>query len=222
VKIISITTQKGGAGKTTLATNLAIAASQKGKITLLLDADSRQLTALEWYKRRENKENPIVIEIKDQASLDKMIIAAKEKGVDTIIIDTQGAQTNLTNHVMSVSDFCIVPCKSGGFDIGAQRSTAITLQKLKKDAAFVVTQAPTRGQEVAETKTILNGLGLTIYKDQISLLKAYKDAALFSSSVIEDNKDKKAILEISNLYKWVIKQIKDLEKVKELQEAANG
>jgi len=222
MRIIAITTQKGGAGKTTLATNLAVAASQNGDVTLLLDADSRQLTALEWYKRRENKENPIVIEIQDQASLDKMLAAAKTKNIDTIIIDTQGAQTNLTNHVMSVSDFCLVPCKSGGFDIGAQRSTAITLQTLKKDAAFVVTQAPSRGQEVAETKTILNGFGLAIYKDQISLLKAYKDAALFSSSVIEDAKDDKAILEINTLYKWVLKQIKSLDIVKQLQEAANG
>jgi chromosome partitioning protein len=222
MKIISITTQKGGAGKTTLATNLAVAAAQNGDITLLLDADSRQLTALEWYKRRENKENPIVIEIQDQAALDKMITAAKGKGVDTIIIDTQGAQTNLTNHVMSISDFCLVPCKSGGFDIGAQRSTAMTLQKLKKDAAFVITQAPSRGQEVVETKTILNGLGLAIYKEQISLLKAYKDAALFSSSVIEDGKDNKAIAEIKTLYGWTLKQIKSLNTAKELQEVANG
>jgi len=222
MKIISITTQKGGAGKTTLATNLAVSAAQNGDVTLLLDADSRQLTALEWYKRRDNKENPIVIEIQDQVALDKMIVAAKCKGVNTIIIDTQGAQTNLTNHVMSISDFCLVPCKSGGFDIGAQRSTAMTLQKLKKDAAFVVTQAPSRGQEVIETKTILSGLGLTIYKDQISLLKAYKDAALFSSSVIEDAKDSKAIGEIEDLYKWIVKQIKNLNIAKELQETANG
>ena len=38
-KIISITTPKGGEGKTTTAVNLAVAFAQKGKRTLLIDLD---------------------------------------------------------------------------------------------------------------------------------------------------------------------------------------
>jgi len=42
MKIITIATQKGGAGKTTLATNLAVASAMANKITLLIDADAGQ------------------------------------------------------------------------------------------------------------------------------------------------------------------------------------
>lgn len=48
--IITIANRKGGVGKTTLATNLAVALSKKGSI-VLVDADDQQ-SALKWSKRR--------------------------------------------------------------------------------------------------------------------------------------------------------------------------
>ena len=62
MKIITIATQKGGAGKTTLATNLAVASAMANKITLLIDADAGQKTALEWFQKREDQNNPLVME----------------------------------------------------------------------------------------------------------------------------------------------------------------
>ena len=52
-KIFTIANRKGGAGKTTVATNLAVALAQKGS-TLLVDTDD-QLSAYNWNEYRENK-----------------------------------------------------------------------------------------------------------------------------------------------------------------------
>ena len=91
MKIITIATQKGGAGKTTIATNLSVASAMCNKITLLIDADSRQQTSLEWFAKRENKENPIVIEVENQKALFKILDLARSKKIDRVFIDTQGA-----------------------------------------------------------------------------------------------------------------------------------
>jgi chromosome partitioning protein len=207
MKIITIATQKGGAGKTTIATNLAVASSICNKITLLIDADSRQRTSLEWFLKRENKENPMVIEAENQKDLFKILDLAKRKKVDRVFIDTQGADAPLVNDAISKSDYCLIPCGSGGFDISAQRTTAEVVKRLRKNASFVVTKSPPRGKEVEETKSILTGLGFGSAKQKISNLKAYKDAAICSLSVLEYEPQGKAANEIKGLFQWVEKQM---------------
>ena len=61
MKILSILSQKGGVGKTTLATCLAVAAEQDGKKTVIFDIDP-QATACFWKDIRE-KEEPAVLSI---------------------------------------------------------------------------------------------------------------------------------------------------------------
>jgi len=203
MKIITIATQKGGAGKTTLATNLAVASAETDKVTLLIDSDARQKTALEWFQKREHQDNPLVMDALDRKALFKILDLAKKKGVDRVFIDTQGADTPLVNDAISRSDFCIMPCGSGGFDISAQRITASVVKKLEKDAAFVITKAPPRGQESKETRIILSGLGFTSAEQHTTNLKAYKDAAICGLSVLEYEPQGKAAIEVRSLLEWL-------------------
>ena len=217
-KIITIATQKGGAGKTTLATNLAVASAKAEYVTLLIDADARQKTALEWFQKRDDQENPLVMEAQDQTTLFKLLELAKEKGIDRIFIDTQGADTPLVNDAISRSDFCLMPCGSGGFDITAQRTTASVIKRLGKNGAFVITKAPPRGQEAKETKAILSGLGFNSPEQQTTNRKAYKDAAICSLSVIEYEPKGKAAREIEDLFKWLEKKLTVSPLLTDLQE----
>lgn len=66
---ISVLNQKGGAGKTTLATNLAAAAHLAGRRTTLLDLD-RQGSAFDWYSAR-----------KDGSKLDGLSVARADKAL---------------------------------------------------------------------------------------------------------------------------------------------
>lgn len=207
MKVVTIATQKGGAGKTTLATNLAVASAKTGYITLLIDADARQKTALEWFQKREEQDNPLVMESQDQKTLFKLLELAAEKGIDRVFIDTQGADMPLVNDAISRADFCLMPCGSGGFDISAQRTTAAVIKRLEKEAAFIVTKAPSRGQEAKETKSILSGLGFNSPEQQTSNLKAYKDAAICNLSVLEYEPKSKAAKEIQELYSWLEKRL---------------
>ena len=208
MKVITIATQKGGAGKTTLATNLSVASALSNKTTLLIDADFRQKTALEWFEKRDNKENPLVIEVNDKSSLCKVLDLAQSRNIDRVFIDTQGADAPLVNDAISISDYCLVPCGSGGFDIQAQRITAEVIRRFQKEASFIITKAPPRGKEVEEARVILSGLGINCANHKTSNLKAYKDSAICSLSVMEYEPNGKASQEIKNLFSWLEKKIK--------------
>src|SRR5215212_5857112 len=59
MKIISVVCQKGGAGKTTIATNLAVLAERAGYRTVLFDLDP-QATAAKWGDKRSGTPPDVV------------------------------------------------------------------------------------------------------------------------------------------------------------------
>ena len=54
MSVISLVTQKGGCGKTTLTTCLAVVAQQTGRQVVILDTDP-QATASQWWESRDEK-----------------------------------------------------------------------------------------------------------------------------------------------------------------------
>ena len=78
MKTIAIISQKGGTGKTTLTTGLAVEAAAAGRKTLILDIDP-QANAANWGDRREDKERPAVVSCQP-GRLPQALQAAKENG----------------------------------------------------------------------------------------------------------------------------------------------
>ena len=64
MKIVSIITQKGGAGKTTIATALAVAAQKDGLNTAILDLDD-QATSCFWGDIRTSQDHSPALAVKD-------------------------------------------------------------------------------------------------------------------------------------------------------------
>ena len=87
MKKIAILGQKGGSGKTTIATALAVRAAQDGHSVALFDLDP-QGSATRWAERREG-ENPAVVSCQI-FMLEKMLAKAEEGGADFAFIDTPG------------------------------------------------------------------------------------------------------------------------------------
>src|SRR3954447_17083827 len=85
MKIISLVCQKGGAGKTTIATNLAVLAERAGFPTVLFDLDPRA-TAVRWGDKRDGKPPDVVAA--QALRLGKLLDDAKRQGAGLAIIDT--------------------------------------------------------------------------------------------------------------------------------------
>lgn len=59
MRTIAVISQKGGAGKTTVAVHLAVAAATHGKVTLIIDTN-RQATASRWGGWREGRDPEVI------------------------------------------------------------------------------------------------------------------------------------------------------------------
>jgi chromosome partitioning protein len=137
MKTIAVISQKGGAGKTTLAINLAGAAVAAGLETLIIDLDP-QTSAKIWHNRR-NKENPVVIFDRPQflaASLTK----AQANGAELCIIDTAPHSSQDTLEAAKVADLILIPCRPSYLDLQAIKNS-VDIVKLagSKPALFVLT-----------------------------------------------------------------------------------
>src|SRR3712207_3523232 len=85
MKIISVVAQKGGAGKTTIATNLAVLSERAGHPTVLLDLDP-QATAAKWGDKRSGTPPDVVAA--QAGRLERLLSDARRQGAGVAILDT--------------------------------------------------------------------------------------------------------------------------------------
>jgi chromosome partitioning protein len=128
-KLIVIASQKGGTGKSTLATNLAAVAANKKEKVLLVDCDQQQ-SATKWYGLRENQlgeNNRITLVEKSFRGMDvKSVwrdIAKFQEVYDLVIVDTPGEAAAFVNSLMKVADLVIIPMATGYYDFWGASDT---------------------------------------------------------------------------------------------------
>ncbi|AMV40228.1 ParA family protein [Planctomyces sp. SH-PL62] len=206
MRIITFVTQKGGAGKTTLAINCAIAAELKKHRVLILDLDP-QASSEGWYQDRE-ADSPKLVKI-DSWSLPDAIAKANSAGFDLVIIDTPGRDEPSTTAAIRCADFCIIPCRPTPVDLRAVPPTVATINRLSKSAVFVLTQTPPRGERLREAEAGLSMLGI-VSPVRIVTRAAYQDALGAGLGVMEYEPEGKAATEIRQLWNWIEKKMEKI------------
>ena len=112
---IALLTQKGGAGRTTLAASLAVAAAQAGERVIALDLDP-QASLTRWGKRREaaNTPNKVMIEPLEGERLPRLraiVEGLAGVGFTIAIFDTSGADSAAARFVTEAADLCLLPTR---------------------------------------------------------------------------------------------------------------
>lgn len=135
MKTISILSQKGGAGKTTIAINLAGAAEAAGQRTVIIDLDP-QASAKAWYDHM-GKESPVVISAQ-AAVLNEVRRTAEEHGADLCIIDTAPHAETAALAAAKAADLILIPCRASYIDLKAISTTIDLVQIARRPALFVL------------------------------------------------------------------------------------
>lgn len=219
--VVVVFSVKGGPGKSTIATNLAVASALKDHSTLIIDTDQESESAYDWYCSRDNQTNPIVKQAKSVGEFKQIMKAAEECGFDKVYVDTSGKESTISGVALQYASFCIAPCAIGGFNMRSAAKTAEILRNVKVKAAFVINDAEKRTNEVSETRSILSPLGLPVAPCEIRHLKAFRLAAQFNSTVLEDEPRGEAAKDIKTLYEWLNYKLQPNKLEQALEDACN-
>lgn len=201
--------EKGGAGKTTLATNIAAMRSKDNPETLLIDTD-RQSTASFWCSVREEKHIlPRITSIQKYEKSVRTEITALSKKFTDIIVDAGGRDSPELRGSLLVSDIALFPLRSSQFDLWTLGRISVLVETAReineKLIAYVVVNLASPNpvvKEITEMKTLIQEFkGLKMLKTNIYERIVYRRAALGGMGVTEYKpEDQKAIQEINNLY----------------------
>jgi len=199
MKVLAVLSQKGGVGKTTLATCLAVAAEAEGKSTSIFDLDP-QATASFWKDVRE-AETPAVVSIQ-AVRLPSMLKAAEEAGADLVIIDGAAVARDVAHAAAQVTDFVLIPTKAAVFDTMSMMQTVEVIKQVEKPFSIVLNFIPPQGQETADAMQLAGSLSASICPVLIGNRKAYFRAQAEGLAVQEFAPNDKAADEIARLYAY--------------------
>ena len=120
--VIVVANPKGGAGKSTLATNIAGYLAARGYSVMLGDADRQQSSKL-WLGLRPAAARPIAGWDTGATSGGADEIVKPPKGTTHVVLDTPGGLHGWRfNDVIKLADKIIVPLQPSVFDIFATRT----------------------------------------------------------------------------------------------------
>ncbi len=198
---IAIISQKGGAGKTTLALHLAAAGQEAGRVALIIDTDP-QATASQWAAWRQDQP-PEVID-SPPPRLAAKVAAAQGQGAELIVIDTPPHADSAARAAVEVADLVLIPCRPSAFDLAAIQTTAKLVQLLRKPAYVVFTAgSPNAPRVYEEAGELVAGYGTPACPLTIPDRAAYRHASAEGRTVMESDPGGKAADDIRRLYDWM-------------------
>lgn len=193
---IAITSLKGGVGKTTISTNLAVCFAQKGYKVCIIDTDAEQESSISWSEQRVDNLTPVAVVRVGEKTLIREV-KALEKNYDIVLLDGSPQLKELASATIAASDLVIIPISPSAYDFWALENflarfeqvrqmkeesleAYILLNKfnenqnigkelnesLKNEFSEVHKLKTTIGERVAYKETISHGLGVTEYKDK--------------------------------------------------------
>lgn len=210
---------KGGSGKTTVATNLAVIRSAKSHDVLLIDADDQE-TATDFtiLRNQTSPKGAGYTSIKlTGAAVRTETLRLAEKYQD-IIIDTGGRDTTSQRAALTIANLLLVPFVPRSFDVWTLEKvgklvTEMRTANLELQAYTFINRADSRGADNQEAAEVLKETeALTFVSTPLGTRKAFANAAAQGLAVTElKPQDPKATEEFLVLYRYIF-DIKNISK----------
>lgn len=195
MKVIVVASQKGGAGKTTLAIHLAAQASKTRRV-LVMDLDP-QGSAMEWANRRGEKTPDVMAA--HPATIQKEIDRAKVDGYELVVLDTAPHADHAALQAARAADLVVVPCRPATFDIAAISATLDLCKLANKRAVIVLNAAPIRSRVVEEAAEAITEKGGSVSHIVIRQRVAFQHCLIDGRTAGEFEPDGAAAKEVAQL-----------------------
>lgn len=228
-KVIAVTNQKGGCGKSMIIRNLALMRAAAGYSVILLDLDDGQYSLDKWYTRREDLgyaknvdyDGNLTFVVENSDLMSGVISKAKDNAIDSLFIDLPGRSDTPLASALLTSDFALCPLSGSPDDFDVLPYMGELMERTTKykpeNKLYVIhnkgnsTSSRRRASEYEDLKyqcskndslllTSLQFRDLVCMKDSVKYgLSLFEYAELADSGVKDDNANLKAFNELYTL-----------------------
>lgn len=213
MKVIAFASQKGGSGKSTLAAHLSILADDPPGSCMLIDADP-QASLTFWWDLREAK-TPYMV-AKPAQQLAQVIEGARNKGIETVIIDGPPHNRADIANIIRHSNLVVVPTRPAIFDVAAVKKTINLVAAVQRPHLVVLNACPPRrwGLEASATtdaRKAVKNMGAPVWSGSIVNRAALAYAFTVGQGITEFEPHSSGSKEMRKLWAQVQKTLEGLE-----------
>jgi chromosome partitioning protein len=205
MKVVAIINAKGGVGKTTVSTHVAVSAEGMGLTTAVFDLDPQPNSTL-WADSRGAEARPAVVPAQ-AARLAIYLRQAREQQADLVLLDTpprvEGAAPVAAEH----ADAILIPVAPKPLDIVALPQTIQLARAARKPFYVLLNNAPVQGQEVAEATAALTQAGIEVAPVVLHTRKAFYSHMQSGQTALDCDPHGKAAAEVRALMLWLAKRV---------------
>lgn len=216
---------KGGVGKSTLATHLAVWLHDSGFKTGLLDTD-KQRSSSEWTAEAEPE---IAIRVADTPENCLSEAQTLAQSCDFVVGDGPGGLDDLSRTLLILADLAVFPISPSILDLrSVQQATGVLryaqgINKGRPDGRLVLNKMRTRDRISSELRHAAPQLGLAVSEQVIRDLQVYRDAAQQGTVVSRlGRKGRHAAIEIDALFSTLVGDLQRKMKLGGRQLVENG
>ncbi len=198
-RIVTVAQQKGGAGKTTVAINLAVQWAASGLNVAILDIDP-QASITAWSSIREGQKGLAPLTISAVSGWRTATEIDRLKGNhDLVVIDSPPHAETAARAAVRASDLTVVPVQLSPMDLWATGATIELARAERRPVMLVLNRVPPRGHLADTIRSLIAEKNLPLARTALGNRQAFAAAVLAGQGVAEAEPGSPAAEEIAAL-----------------------
>ena len=210
MRVLALTSDKGGMGKSSLAINLAVAATEAGIEAAILDLDP-QASVGRWARTRKKAGLPprpfaevcVPIDVEDR--LEEL----KAVGAQLVLLDTAGRDNNAISAAIAAADLVLIPCHPTDLELS---TLGPTLARLRADQrsnyVLLIDWSAGASRRRADATAAIERAGGRVSPAIYTHRSDYRLAIENGQGVTEFQKYQSASIEIRKVWGWLASELK--------------
>tara|TARA_B100000767_G_C19665211_1_gene492795 strand:- start:55 stop:696 length:642 start_codon:yes stop_codon:yes gene_type:complete len=209
-KVITISQQKGGTGKTTLAVHLALAFIKYHKLKVAIIDTDPQGSLGKWFMIRTEKKNSDDNLTFKTASLWGAQYESKtlKRDHDIVIIDTPPKIESDARPAIEAADLVLIPMSASHVDFWATGAIVDIAKKANKKILIQINRSNQRSKLITKTNDFIKSLDLLSTNTIIGNRQIYASSMGEGKTAVEKQKKGNAVEEIKNLSEQILSEVK--------------
>lgn len=199
--VVSVAQRKGGAGKTTLAAQLAVAWARSGARVAALDIDPQKSLA-QWFDRRRQRLGPEEVGLEFAALSGWRAshwIEERARSADLVVVDGPPHAETEARIAVRAAGLVLIPVQPSALDLWATEATLQMVRDEDRPMLVVMNRVPPRFTGTERVASALQETGAPVATSRIGNRAALLHAMADGLGVVERNGSTLAAAEISAL-----------------------